>query len=60
MDHAVGRERMGRREALAAVPDVDVICRRHVRVTCDGQTDLIGFGPGEEDTVDHLAIERGQ
>ena len=51
---------MGRREALAAVPDVDVICRRHVRVTCDGQTDLIGFGPGEEDTVDHLAIERGQ
>lgn len=39
---------------------VDVLDEHHVRVTCDGQADLIGFGSGAKDTVDYQAIQQGK
>ena len=43
------------REGAPVIESVDAT---HVRVTCDGQTDLIGFGTGAKDTVDYLAIQK--
>jgi len=38
-------------------PIIEVVDQRHVRVTCEGRTDLIGFGPDAGDTVDYEAIQ---
>ena len=38
-------------------PKVEFLDGRHVRVTCDGATDSIGFGHESSDTVNYRAIQ---